>query len=85
MTNEKELAYQARIRELREALDRVVICHSDYGERHLGVSDHSYELARIAEQALSRPDDLSAFDAEIERLTKERDRAYEICGISKGA
>ena len=23
--------------------------------------------------------------AEIERLTKERDRAYEICGISKGA
>ena len=84
MTPDKELQYQARIGKLREALDRVVICHSDYCERRLGVSDHSYELARIAEQALSRPDDLSALEAYVrEEKRKVLVRAMAACHFEK--
>ena len=88
MTPDKELAYQARIRELREALvenDRWHAAYDDYG----GYPDS--EIEGMNARALSRPDDLSALEAyvreekrkvlqnetEIERLTKERDEAYE--------
>ena len=76
MTKDKELQYQARITELREALDMVVVCHSDYCEGHVGVSAHSYELARIAKQALSRSDDLSALEAYVRE--EKRKSAVEV-------
>ena len=66
MTPDKELAYQARIRELREALEGVYALHT--GEH----APEDYEAARKsaldrADEALSRPlsrpDDLSALDA----------------------
>ena len=63
MTNLEKAAYEARIKELREALDRLghhEICHE------------SCEVCKL----LTTPDDSSALDA---RLAAERERCMEVC------
>ena len=69
MTPDKELAYQARIRELREALAEVreVWAGSEAGEPVHAQEAYAIRLCKqqyqIAVEALSRPDDLSSLEA----------------------
>ena len=69
MTDTEELAYQARIRELRDALAEIreVWAGSEVGEPVHAQEAYAIRLCKqqyqIAVDALSRPDDLSALEA----------------------
>ena len=81
MTHTKELQYQARIRELREALAELV----DVSKIALGVGflvkipEDADGPLPVAVQALSRPDDLSALDAYVRE--EKRKVLREVAGI----
>jgi hypothetical protein len=48
-----EMRLIAEIERLRDALQSIVDEHSGYCEHHVGVSEHSYRLANIAQEALT--------------------------------
>ena len=76
MTPDKELRYQARIRELREALEVALDRHSSYTWK--------FGDAAKFHSALSRPDDLSALDDYVrEEKRKVLVRAMTACHFEK--
>ena len=71
MTPDKELRYQARIRELREALEVALDRHSSYTWK--------FGDAAKFHSALSRPDNLSALEAYVRE--EKRKVLREVAGI----
>ena len=79
MTPDKELQYQARIRELREALAEYTNVVSS-GWNPNSFAPEVVDSCGPARAALSRPDDLSALDAYVlEEKRKALEEAAQMC------
>mgnify|MGYP001566752375 FL=1 len=80
MTTTQELAYQARIRELRDKFEYI----KEYwngGVNERAMENACWKAIEVSESALSRPDDLSALEAYVlEEKRKVLDEAMKEFG-----